>query len=63
MKKKMWNSKRFTLVVASFLVVSAVSLIAVLKGMEGTAAACVTVLGGVVGWYTQNETARPSESK
>ena len=58
---KKFNSKRFTLVALSFIILSLIGIIGVFKGMEGTAASRVSVLGALVGWYTKNETDRPSK--
>lgn len=58
-----FNSKRFTLIAASFLVLSFMGVFAMWKGMEAVAVTVATALAGIVAYYTNQETKRPSNGK
>lgn len=56
-----FNSKRFLFVAISFLVLGFMGVFAVINGMEGIGSTVAVSLAGVVTWYLEKETSRPSK--
>ena len=56
----MFKSKRFTLIFLSFAILSIMGIISLFKGMDAVAVTVATALAGIVGYYTKQETDRPS---
>lgn len=59
---KKFGSKRFTLVVLSFAVLTIMGLWALGKDMEAVAVTVATALAGIVAWYTKKESDAPSKN-
>lgn len=58
--RKKFDSKRFVLVAIAFVILSFMGVFAVVKGMEGIGSTVALSLAGVVTWYLQKETEKPS---
>lgn len=54
-------SKRFLLVATALIIVATMGVIALFKDMEAVAVTCVTGLIGIIGFYVEKETKRPSK--
>ena len=54
------KSKRFFFVASAFVVLGFMGVVSVLNGMEGIGSTVAISLAGIVSWYIQNETKRPS---
>lgn len=59
---KKFGSKRLTLVVLSFAVLTIMGLWALGKDMEAVAVTVATALAGIVGWYTKKESDAQSKN-
>lgn len=53
---------RFKLALFASLVISFMGISSVYLGMEGVAISAITILGGLVSYYSKKETERPSET-
>ncbi len=58
-----FDSKRFTLVAVAFLVLSTMGIWSMAIEMQGVAVAVVGTLTGIIMWYLEKETKRPSGKK
>jgi len=58
---KKFGSKRFTLIAASFTVLTFMGVLAMFKEFEAVAVTVATALAGIVAYYTNQETKRPSK--
>ena len=57
-----FNSKRFTFVAIAMLVLAVMGITAVFKGMEGVGSTVAIAMGGIITWYLEKETKRPSKA-
>lgn len=57
---KKFLSKRFTLVVSAFIVMTYLGVVAVHKEMDAVVVIVVGSLAGIITWYINQETKRPS---
>ena len=58
---KKFSSKRFTLVVSAFTVLSVMGLWSMAKEMEAVAVTVVGTLTAIIMWYLEKETKRESK--
>ena len=56
-----FESKRFSLVVAAFVIVGGMGITSLFVGMEAIGVTCATGMCGLIGYYVNQETKRPSK--
>jgi len=59
---KMKSSKRYIITIVAGIILAALALLSVLKGMEGLASACVGGILSILTTYIWGETKRPSNT-